>query len=141
MAETGKLATFELLCVGGSGFLLDLSAVAGNRSQGSTWDCAHSSPLPPLTLPLHLYPCLLLRLSSSCYLYPPVITLPPSASSVLLVAFCHLLSFSASAPSLFPPYLILLTSLLLSGLTALEWFTSHHVLTVTTVRPVSHCRA
>lgn len=82
------------------GFLLDLVTVAGNRSQGSTRDCAHSSPLPSLdpsaspSARLPLVTSLLLLLSlPSCHH-------PASVSLLLLIPAVIL---SSSAPSICPP--------------------------------------
>lgn len=91
------------------GFPLDLIAVAGNRSQGSARDCAHSSPLPSLDpsaspsarLPLAASLLLLLSLPSCHH--------PASVSLLLLIPAVIL---SSSAPSIcppsffFPPYLL-----------------------------------
>lgn len=48
MGEGGSELLLSWLFSEEPGFLLDLIAVAGNRSQGSRRDCAHSSPLPSL---------------------------------------------------------------------------------------------
>lgn len=127
-------ATIEPLCVRGSGFLLHLGAVAGNRSQGSTWDCAHSSPLPSLSLshsaspsvPLPLLAVFTL-LSSSC------LHLPPHSSHCFLSCFVFVSCFCPFFP-LLPHFftsslssrchLILLSSLWLVS--------SHRILTATT---------
>lgn len=136
-----KWATFELLYVRGSSFPLVLSAVPGNRSQGRTWDCAHSSLLPSLTLavmatspsaPLPLVTCLLPLLSLlSCHYSPSI-----SLLLLALITFCHLLSFPVSTLSVPPPSLSASSPaslsrfhspprcLLLSSLTVLKWFTS-----------------
>lgn len=58
-----------------------------------------------VSLPLHLYFSLSLPLSSSCYLYSPVITLSISHLLLALITFCHLLSFSSSPLSVPPPSL------------------------------------
>lgn len=83
---------------------------------------------PPFQLPL----------SSSCYLFPPAIALPPSSSllPIALITLYLLLSLSASALFVPPPSLsassppslsrlMFLPSVSLSSLTVLEWFTSH----------------
>lgn len=90
------------------GFLLDLVAVAGNRSQGSTRDCAHSSPLPSLdpsaspSARLPLVTSLLLLLSlPSCH--------HPASVSLLLLIPAVILSSSAPSvcpPPFFSPYLL-----------------------------------
>lgn len=94
-----KWATFELLCVRGSGFLLVLGAALGNRSQGRTWDCG------TVSLPLRLRLPLSLPLSSSRYLRSPVITLPPSPSSHYFLSSFVFLSSCPSSP-LFLPHLL-----------------------------------
>lgn len=91
------------------GFLLDLIAVAGNRSQGSTRDCAHSSPLPSLDpsaspsgrLPLVTSLLLLLSLPSCHH--------PASVALLLLLILAVILSSSTPSicpPSFFSPYLL-----------------------------------
>lgn len=90
-------ATFVLLCVTGSSCLVFLRAEAWNGSHGSS---------------LYLRSSLLLPLSSSGYLYPPVITLP---HPLPLITFCHIFALpfhtpassvsSASVINLFSSYL------------------------------------
>lgn len=108
MAETG-------LCNSGSSFLLVLCAVAGKRSQGSTWDCVHSSPLPSLSPSLHLQ--LSLLFSRPLAFQSPVIILPPSPSSLLSVLsftffflpLLSLLTFFSASSLPYLSHLILLT--------------------------------
>lgn len=151
-----KWATFELLSVRGSKFLLVLSAVPGNRSQGRTWDCAHSSLLVSLSLsgclstspsaPLPLVTALLPLLSLlSCHYSPS----SSSLLSLLPVIFClsQLLHCLSLLP-LFLPHVLHLSVVSFSSPPSpplrpncTEVIHLSHVLTATALRPVSHCWA
>lgn len=150
-----KGATFEPLYVRGSSFVLLLSAVPGNRSQGRTFDSALLSPAShflflSICTPASRYfsppPAIFTLLSLLSLHLPP----PSPLLSLFSVIFC--LSQLLPCLSLLPfflPHLLHLSLVLFSSPPSPPLqpnsigviHISRRVLTVTAVKPVSHCRA
>lgn len=105
---------FKMKCVGGGTFELCVSeipvfyqsSVLCQESGGDMRLCSLQPTLLSFSLSI-CSPPFQLPLSSSCYLYPPAITLPPSSSLLLvaLITLYLLLSLSASVLFVPPPFL------------------------------------